>query len=150
MKRVLFGGRYSSGTTPPAPGFEDFRPVPRVDLIGLDVASGPISTGRFFDNSTASIACLRSDLYQYIISHRSLDPHLSLPNVSVYAARILRLTLVVVPWHHSVSEQNQVSWACQLNRIPESLQRLWLRTRHLEIQRMLVLLLSSSSSQQRR
>ena len=58
MKRILFGGRYSSGTTAPAAGFDDFNPAPRVALIGRAATSALTSAGRFifFDASAASLA----------------------------------------------------------------------------------------------
>src|SRR5271169_4573108 len=59
--RILFGGRYSSGTTADPARFDDFRPAPREALIGRDDGSGtaPAATAvllSLFDSSAASAA----------------------------------------------------------------------------------------------
>ena len=61
-KRILFGGRYSSGITAPAAGLDDLSPAPRVDLMGRAASAAETSAGRFFCSATAaSLACFRSE-----------------------------------------------------------------------------------------
>jgi hypothetical protein len=55
-KRILLGGKYSSGITAPPEGLEDLRPAPRVALMGR-AASGaiPCAPGRL--RSFCASAC---------------------------------------------------------------------------------------------
>lgn len=60
--RILFGGRYSSGMTAPAPPV-DFRPAPLTALAGLAAAgseTAPAGRLSFFCASCASRACFLS------------------------------------------------------------------------------------------
>ena len=64
MKRILFGGRYSSGITAAAPPV-DLRPVPLAVFAGrtgAGSAAGAEAVGRFsfLLASCASTACFRS------------------------------------------------------------------------------------------
>lgn len=59
--RILFGGKYSSGTTPPAAPPAGLRPAPRAALTAGCAASGTAGAGRLrFFSSAAAMACLRS------------------------------------------------------------------------------------------
>ena len=74
MKRILFGGRYSSGITAAAPPV-DLRPVPLAVFVGRAGAgsfAGAAAVGlfSFLLASCASRACFRSTRY-FIINHCS-------------------------------------------------------------------------------
>ena len=62
-KRILFGGKYSSGMTAPAAALDGLRPAPRAVLTGRVVLDSGPAAGRFsfFCNSAASAACFLSN-----------------------------------------------------------------------------------------
>lgn len=57
-KRILFGGRYSSGTTALVAAFEERKPAPRVALIGREVISAafPAAAAAIFSFLASSAA----------------------------------------------------------------------------------------------
>ena len=78
--RILLGGKYSSGTTAPAAGFEDLRPAPREALIGRPPVSGAFAAaGRlsFFCASAASCACFLSSVQKKLA--KSTIPEHTMP-----------------------------------------------------------------------
>ena len=85
--KILLGGRYSSGMTAPAAGFEDLSPAPLAALTGRATLGSTPAAGRLscFANSTASAACFLSSRR---ISHESPS---CTPCCIPFSASLLRL-----------------------------------------------------------
>jgi len=66
-KRILFGGRYSSGMTAAPAGLEDLRPAPRVGLMGRAVSGTPTAALRF--RALCSAASAAFFLSVYVVNH---------------------------------------------------------------------------------
>lgn len=105
INRVLFGCKYSSGTTPGAFPADALRPLPRAVLsAGSPSRGSPSGAGRFLSSSASSSAFFRStDMCQSVSDKRSSKSHLSLPIERPCGSQVLQHHQSGLPWHRSWS-----------------------------------------------